>query len=51
MNKAVLDTDVLSAIMRKDARAVANAHQYLATHGRLTISMITRYEILRGLMA
>lgn len=51
MNTAVLDTDVLSAIMRQDADAVSNAKRYLAAHPKLTISVITRYEILRGLMA
>ena len=51
MNKAVLDTDILSAIMRKDADALTNARQYLTAHPNLTISIITRYEILRGLMA
>jgi len=51
MNTSVLDTDTLSAIMRQDADAVSNARQYLASHPRLTISIITRYEILRGLMA
>lgn len=51
MNKAVLDTDTLSALMRKNPDAVANAQAYLASHQQLTISLITRYEILRGLTA
>ena len=51
MNKAVLDTDTLSAIMRQDASALSNAQAYLSSHARLTISIITRYEILRGLSA
>ena len=51
MNSAVLDTDTLSGIMRRDVDAVSNAKQYLADHPKLTISIITRYEILRGLMA
>lgn len=51
MNTAVLDTDILSAIMRQDVDAVSNAKRYLAAHPKLTISIITRYEILRGLMA
>lgn len=51
MNKAVLDTDILSAIMRQDSHALANARRYLASHQHLSISIVTRYEILRGLMA
>ena len=51
MNKAVLDTDVLSAIMRQDATATAHAQAYLSSFSQLTISIITRYEILRGLCA
>jgi len=51
MTTVVLDTDTLSAIMRRDAAAISVARQYLAVHGSLTISIITRFEILRGLMA
>ncbi|TWU30312.1 type II toxin-antitoxin system VapC family toxin [Bythopirellula polymerisocia] len=51
MNKAVLDTDTLSAIMRQDTSAVENVRIYLTFHSRLTISIFTRYEILRGLAA
>ncbi len=51
MNKAVLDTDTLSAIMRQDPIATSRAQVYLTAHSRLTISIITRFEILRGLNA
>ena len=51
MNKAVLDTDTLSAIMRQDPIATSRAQAYLTAHSRLTISIITRFEILRGLNA
>jgi tRNA(fMet)-specific endonuclease VapC len=47
----LLDTDVLSAIMRRHPKAIARAQAYLANHGRLSLSIITRYEILRGLYA
>ena len=47
----LLDTDILSAIMRSDQRATAQAHAYLLEYGRLSFSVITRYEVLRGLMA
>lgn len=48
---ALLDTDVLSAIMRQHPLATARARTYLATHQRFSISLITRYEVLRGLQA
>src|ERR1700738_1824299 len=35
--------------MRRNPAVVANAGLYLAEHKRFSISVITRYEILRGL--
>jgi len=49
--RALLDTDTLSAIMRGAPMALANARDYLAEHGVFTFSIITRYEVLRGLKA
>lgn len=46
---ALLDTDVLSAIMRGHPTAISRAREYLVDHGVLAFSIITRYEILRGL--
>ena len=51
MPPALLDTDILSAVMRRNAVAIARAQAYLAEHGRFTFSIITRYEVLRGLKA
>lgn len=48
---ALLDTDVLSAVMRRHPVAVQRAQEYLAAHSQFTFSIITRYEILRGLKA
>jgi len=48
---ALLDTDILSAVMRQHPSALAHARAYLAAHHHLTFSIITRYEILRGLHA
>ena len=47
----LLDTDILSAIMRSDSRATAEARRYLNVQGRFSFSVITRYEVLRGLLA
>ena len=49
--KALLDTDTLSAIMKGNPVAVPRARSYLVEHGAFTFSIITRYEILRGLKA
>jgi tRNA(fMet)-specific endonuclease VapC len=47
----LLDTDILSAIMRRNPVAMAYASAYLPVHARFTFSIITRFEILRGLDA
>jgi tRNA(fMet)-specific endonuclease VapC len=47
----LLDTDILSAILRQSPAANARARDYLREHGRFTLSVITRYEILRRLKA
>jgi tRNA(fMet)-specific endonuclease VapC len=50
MDAALLDTDILSEVLkRKDRRVLANARQYLAEHQRFAFSAITAYEVIRGL--
>ena len=54
MNRPVslLDTDTLSEVMKgKHATVARKATAYLTQHGTFTFSLITRYEILRGLKA
>jgi tRNA(fMet)-specific endonuclease VapC len=52
MEAALLDTDTLSEIMKGIDRHVQDhARRYLAVFRYLTFSIITRYEILRGLKA
>jgi len=47
---ALLDTDTLSEIMKgKNASIEQHAREYLKKYGRFRFSVITRYEILRGL--
>ena len=49
---ALLDTDTLSEVMKgKDLHVDQQAREYFKTHGQFRISVITRYEILRGLKA
>jgi tRNA(fMet)-specific endonuclease VapC len=47
----LLDTDTLSAILRRNPVVTARAQEYLRSHRRFTFLIITRYEILRGLKA
>lgn len=47
----ILDTDILSLLLRQNSAVLANASAYLSEHRQFTISIITRYEILRGLQA
>lgn len=49
--KTLLDTDILSALMRKTPAALNRARTYLADYQQLTISLVTRFEVLRGLKA
>ena|SRR2546423_368924 len=56
MTKVVLDTDVLSNLLRayrlrEESIVVERAREYLAQHTRFTISIVTRYEVLRGFKA
>jgi len=52
MLPALLDTDTLSEVMKaRDPQVQQRAKAYLAVHRRFTFSIITRYEILRGLKA
>lgn len=47
----ILDTDIPSFLMRQNAAVLARGNAYLSEHRQFTISIITRYEILRGLKA
>jgi tRNA(fMet)-specific endonuclease VapC len=49
--RALIDTDVLSALLRGTSAVAARARDYLGEHRIFALSIITRYEILRGLKA
>src|SRR5437773_12445859 len=49
--EALLDTDTLSAILRLDPNIIVRAQKYVREYIQLNISIITRFEILRGLKA
>src|SRR5688500_3749349 len=48
MLQALLDTNIVSALMRRDPIASAKANAYLKEHSQLTFSIITQFEIIRG---
>jgi tRNA(fMet)-specific endonuclease VapC len=50
-SEALLDTNIISLLIRRDPVTTANAQNYQVEHGQYTISIITRFEILRGFKA
>lgn len=51
MPRALIDTDTLSEVIKgRDPHVLRQAGEYLSAHQRFTFSIITRYEILRGLV-
>lgn len=50
IERALLDTDILSELMRgKNETVRARAEAYVRVHGRLSVSVITVLEIVKGL--
>lgn len=49
MKPALLDTNILTAFLKGDARVVQQMGSYLDAVGRPSLSIITYYELLRGL--
>lgn len=45
----LLDTDILSELLKGHPTVKVHAADYLSEHGCLTFSQITQYEILKGL--
>lgn len=50
MNEYLLDTDTLSLFLRNQPKVMSNANDYLKFHKGFTVSIITHFEIRRGLM-
>ena len=48
---SLLDTDILSELFKGHNLVKTRASEYIREHGRLTISHIAKYEILKGLKA
>lgn len=51
MNELLLDTDTISFFLRNEPKIMSEANDYLKFHKGFTFSVITRFEILRGLKA
>ncbi|MFH0775898.1 MAG: type II toxin-antitoxin system VapC family toxin [bacterium] len=49
MKKSIFDTNILTAFLKDNSRVVNKVAKYLDEYDKLTISVITYYEILRGL--
>ncbi len=48
--RILLDTDTVSYIMRCDPTVMARAREYRQTGQRYALSIVSRYEVLSGLM-
>ena len=51
LRRVALDTDILSAIMRRHPSVIPTARAYLIEHHQSHFSVVTQYETLRGLKA
>ena len=49
MKKCTLDTNIITAFLKNDLRVVQRVSDYLELFDKLTINIISYYEILRGL--
>ncbi|MFM9905290.1 MAG: type II toxin-antitoxin system VapC family toxin [Pyrinomonadaceae bacterium] len=51
IDKLLLDSDTVSYYLRKQSDVVRYAQEYLIEHVNFSFSIITRFEILRGMKA
>jgi predicted nucleic acid-binding protein len=48
MNRVLLDTDILSDFLRgHNGNVIRRAQAYMGEHGRLTLSAVTVFEVVR----
>ena len=50
MKPAMLDTDILSEFLRGNPKVIAKVDEHLMEYGFISLSIITYYEILNGLL-
>jgi tRNA(fMet)-specific endonuclease VapC len=51
VTKALLDTNIISAFMKGNPKVIDSLSHYIKRHQQLSLSIITHYELLRGLKA
>lgn len=50
MKSSMLDTDILSEFLRGNAKVISKVDEHIKEHGSVSLSIITYYEILNGLL-
>ena len=50
MKPSMLDTDILSEFLRRNPSVVAKVDEHLRKYGAISLSIITYYEIMNGLL-
>ena len=50
MKPSMLDTDILSEFLRGNSKVIAKVDEHLKEYGYISLSIITYYEILNGLL-
>ncbi len=50
MRPSMLDTDILSEFLRGNLKVIAKVDEHLKEYGFISLSIITYYEILNGLL-
>ena len=50
MKPSMLDTDILSEFLRGNSKVIEKVAEHLKEHGFISLSIITYYEILNGLL-
>jgi tRNA(fMet)-specific endonuclease VapC len=50
MKPSMLDTDILSEFLRGNPKVIQKVAEHLKEHGFISLSIITYYEILNGLL-
>jgi tRNA(fMet)-specific endonuclease VapC len=50
MKQSIIDTDILSEFLRGNEKVIAKLDEYLDEYNFISISIITYYEILNGLL-
>ena len=50
MKQCIIDTDILSEFLRGNEKVIAKMNEYLSEYSFISITIITYYEILNGLL-